>query len=296
MMREAFAASAELKFSGAPDAGELEGYGSVFNVLDSYGDLIVPGAFDATLAEHKSKGTMPHMFGEHSAFMIGGDPYPIGIWTDIEPDEKGLKMKGRLVGLAHPDVARVRDLVQAGALGAMSIAWRGREGGVTRGKKAGEPNRTLTAVDLFSVDLVADPANPHARIEGMKAMMTTPNTTAAANSMQAAHDMCVQCMSGGDAPTADERNQIVGHLRDGYKSLTGNDMPAMSMMSAKPTIREFEQWMKREFHLSNSEARSFAERLFKPSATPRDGDAGTKEALREIASAFSGFTLPKFGD
>ncbi len=35
--------------------GEFEGYGSVFGVEDSYGDVVMPGAFKRTLSEWSQK-------------------------------------------------------------------------------------------------------------------------------------------------------------------------------------------------------------------------------------------------
>jgi HK97 family phage prohead protease len=293
--------AAELKFvAGAGDApGEIGGYGSIFNVMDLNGDMILPGAFDATLAEQKSQGRVLPMYGEHSFAFLGGDPYPIGIWTDAQPDEKGLRLKGNLVSLQHPDVTRVHDLVKAGAIKAMSIAFRVREGGSAKGTKAGEPRRTLSALDLYSVDLVADPANPGARIDHVKSIMAMPNSTAAANSIVLAHQMCADCMSGGDAPTASERGQIMGHLQDAHRHLTGNDIPAAMMHFEK--LREMKKWL----HLpvdqggrgfSNSQADEIAELVFK--STPRDEDADAtaaiavrKQAVSDLGRLLSGFTL-----
>jgi HK97 family phage prohead protease len=300
LLREHFASTAELKFVGDPTAGMIEGYGSVFGNQDSHGDQVEPGAFDATLAEHKSAGTMPFMFGEHSAFMLGGDPYPIGMWTDIQPDEKGLKVSGQLIALDHPDVSRVRQLVLKGALRGLSMAWRGREGGIVRGTKAGEPKRWLKSIDLYSVDLVSDPANRQAQIEAMKSTMMTPNAQAAAQSLIAARDTCEMCMKGGDAPTSAERQQIVAHLNDAHKHITGQDMPPMNVAGTKSkpeTIRLFEELLREHGGYSHREARLISERGIK-SLLPRDEDeaAARAGALREIGSALSGFSLKPTGD
>jgi hypothetical protein len=45
--------------------------------------LILPGAFAASLAEYKAKGTMPGMYAEHSIYTPGGDLLPIGRWLDM---------------------------------------------------------------------------------------------------------------------------------------------------------------------------------------------------------------------
>jgi HK97 family phage prohead protease len=303
-MREVFAATAELKFTGDPETGEVGGYGSVFNTLDWHGDMIAPGAFDESLAEQKSAGRQIPMFGEHSFALLGGDPYPIGVWTDVQPDEKGLRVKGKLISLQHPDVTRVHDLVKAGVIPGMSIAYKVRPGGAVKGTKAGEPKRLLKAIDLYSIDLVGDPSNPLARIDSVKAMLTMPNHQAAADAIQQAHQMCVDCMGGGDAPTADERNQITGNLKEAYRHLTGSDIPVATKVHFE-RLRELKKWL----HLpveqggrgfSSKQADEIAELVFKSLPRDESGDsaaasAARKEAVSEIARLLSGFSL-KFGE
>jgi HK97 family phage prohead protease len=292
--------AAELKFVGASDVGEIGGYGAVFNNLDFNGDMLAPGAFDETLAEQKAAGRVLPMFGEHSFAFVGGDPYPIGGWTEVEPDEKGLRVKGNFIGMQYPEVGRVYDLVKAGLIPAMSIAFRVREGGAIKGKKAGEPNRLLKSVDLYSIDLVSDPANPLARIDSVKSIITLPHQQEAASSVQQAYAMCADCMGGGDAPTKDERNQIMGHLNDAHRLLTGTEVPMTTMSFDQQ--REFKKWLHRNkdeggLGLSAATADDIAALLFKHSA-PRDeaDDAAARHAARkalvaEMTGILSGFSL-----
>ena len=299
LQREHFAAHAELKFVGDPQAGQLEGYATVFGVMDSLGDQIEPGAFDATLADHKSKGTMPRMYAEHSAYQFGGDPLPIGKWTAIEPDQAGLRVKGKLIGLDHPDVKRTYDLMRNDVMTGLSIAWSGRDGGVVRGTKAGEPKRYLKAIDLFSVDPVCDPANHLARVDSLKSMLQMPNHQAAADSIRQAHQLCMDCMGGGDAPTTAERNQITQHLSDAHKHLTGQDIP-MKMQFDK--LRELKKWLHAPVEqggrgFSAKQADEIAELVFKSMPRDESGDsaaasAARKEAVASIKQILSGFSLP----
>jgi HK97 family phage prohead protease len=94
--------------------GTFEGYGNVFNVIDSYGDVVLPGAFAESLAGHQAAGTMPKMLLQH-------DPaVPIGRWLEMREDAHGLFCKGHLI----LDVAAAREthaLMKAGALDALSI-------------------------------------------------------------------------------------------------------------------------------------------------------------------------------
>jgi len=290
--RERYAAHAELKFKGDPATGEIVGYATVFGVLDLHGDLITPNAFDATLEEHKSKGTMPFMYAEHSAFEFGGDPLPIGKWTSAEVDDKGLKMSGRLIALDHPDVKRVHDLMKEDVMTSLSIAFATREGGATYGTKAGEPRRTLTAIDLSSVDPVCSPANEMARITSVKSVRNAHAAVELRNAWALLSEM----------PDSDERSLLLKHVENVYKEITGEELKTKT----KPeTIRQFEDWLRDAatqygFKYSNSEARALSEgRAWKktPTADPREEEAKSKRRVfGDIGHTLSGFSLPKIGD
>lgn len=94
--------------------GTFEGYGNVFNVIDSYGDVVLPGAFTESLAGHEAAGTLPKMLLQH-------DPaVPIGRWLEMREDEHGLYCKGQLI-LEVEAARETHALMKAGALDALSI-------------------------------------------------------------------------------------------------------------------------------------------------------------------------------
>ncbi len=62
MKTKAFA----FQVKAADDAGQIEGYVSVFGVRDSYNELVMPGAFADSLAKHKREGTKPLMLWQHN--------------------------------------------------------------------------------------------------------------------------------------------------------------------------------------------------------------------------------------
>ena len=102
----------ELKFAN-DQSGTFSGYGAVFGNTDFGGDMIVPGAFSASLSGHKSAGSMPAMFYEHGA-PGGGPALPVGVWTSMIEDARGLKAEGRLL-----DTSMGKDLhiaMKAGAV------------------------------------------------------------------------------------------------------------------------------------------------------------------------------------
>jgi HK97 family phage prohead protease len=286
----------EFKFISDAQPGIFEGYGSIFNNIDSYGDIILPGAFAQSLSEHKAKGTMPGLYAEHSIYTTGGDLLPVGTWMDIAEDDKGLRVKGKISALDTDYGRRIRGLMQDGALRGLSIAYQVPKGGASfsGSKKPDEAKRTLRQINLASVDIVRDPANPSAVIDAVKSLLTTVDHAAACKSVAACLKMHMATMSGNDSPTADERAQMLQHLKDAHKALTGYEMPA-GMKAMPMTIREIERLVRETFSLSNTQAREVAAHGFKsliPREEGQDEAAAVKAAHHELASALAEFSLP----
>lgn len=158
--RETRAFSFELK--AVNDEGEIEGYGSVFGVRDIYNDIVMPGAFAVSLAEHRANGTLPAMLWQH-------DPdKPIGVWTDMVEDDRGLRVRGRLVMEAEHGKA-AHALLKAGALRGLSIGFMSKAWAYENDSGI----RTLTQVDLWEVSLVTFPANARATVDSVKGAIDT---------------------------------------------------------------------------------------------------------------------------
>jgi len=147
-----------LQIKAVGEDGTVEGYGSVFGVRDNYDDVIAPGAYLASLAVHKSAGTMPAMLWQHDATV------PIGVWLEMVEDAKGLRIKGKLA-LDTVKGAEAYALLKMGALNGLSIGFVSKQWTYDRETDV----RTLTEVDLWEVSLVTFPANEKARITGVKA-------------------------------------------------------------------------------------------------------------------------------
>ena len=145
--------------------GTVEGYGSVFGVRDNYDDVIAKGAFIQSLKDHKAAGTMPAMLWQHDA------DKPIGVWTEMVEDEKGLRIKGQLA-METVKGKEAHALLKMGALNGLSIGFMSKEWAYDRETEV----RTLTAIDLWEVSLVTFPANEKARVTNVKSAdeMATP--------------------------------------------------------------------------------------------------------------------------
>ncbi|EFI63712.1 MULTISPECIES: HK97 family phage prohead protease [Comamonas] len=154
--REVRSYALQIKATG--DDGSVEGYGSVFGERDSYDDVIAVGAFVDSLKAHKAAGTMPAMLWQHDGAK------PIGIWTEMVEDSKGLRIKGQLA-LETTLGKEAHALLKMGALNGLSIGFVSKQWAYDRDTDV----RTLTEVDLWEVSLVTFPANGKARVTNVKA-------------------------------------------------------------------------------------------------------------------------------
>jgi len=142
--------SLSLDVKAVGEEGQIEGYGAVFGNRDSYGDIMVKGAFTETL-----KGRKPKMLWQHN--MLD----PIGTWDEYAEDERGLYMRGR-IAIKSTKGRDVYELVKAGAIDGLSIGY------VTKDYEMKGGARLLMAVDLFEASLVTMPANAAALVTGVK--------------------------------------------------------------------------------------------------------------------------------
>jgi HK97 family phage prohead protease len=157
---------AELPLLQANDAGAFSGYASLFGVVDSGGDVVMAGAFARSLIKRGAQGVK--MLWQHQA------AEPIGLWTSIVEDARGLKVEGRL----DLSVARAREalsLMRKGAIDGLSIGFRTQR--ATTEKSSGV--RRLHEIDLWEISIVTFPMLPQARIGAVKQdCNTSPNMEA----------------------------------------------------------------------------------------------------------------------
>ena len=156
MQNQTLDAKFELKREPDQD-GVFEGYASVFNVTDSGLDTVATGAFAKTLGS----GRKIKMLWQH-------DPrQPIGVWDEIDEDERGLFVRGRLL----KDVAQGAEamaLLRAGAIDSMSIGYKTMES-VSEGDGM---VRKLTEIDLYEISLVTFPMLESAQVTDVKSINT----------------------------------------------------------------------------------------------------------------------------
>lgn len=134
---------------------EVSGYLSTFGNVDDGGDLILPGAFDATLAS-----------GRKVKFLFDHDgSKPLGPPLTLTADDHGLFAKGRISKTALG--ADVHTLLLDGALDSWSIGYLPTDF-TWKDQGDGAMVRILKTVDLFEGSLVSVPMNALALVTGVK--------------------------------------------------------------------------------------------------------------------------------
>lgn len=137
--------------------GTFNGYGSVFGNVDSYGHIVAPGAFKDSLAALRASGDpLPALWQHRSGEPIGG-------YTDLAEDDRGLKVAGFLV-LEDPVAKRAHLYMQKRIVKGLSIGYYVRDSSYD--EKTGI--RTLKKLDLVEISIVTFPANAEAQVESVK--------------------------------------------------------------------------------------------------------------------------------
>jgi HK97 family phage prohead protease len=187
--------------------GAFSGYGAAFNNVDAMGDVIQEGAFGNSLKEWQARGKWPPMLLQHGGGFFGGSAdsmLPVGQWTEMEENRRGLKVGGQLFALNTERGQYIYEGLKAGALDGLSVGFKTKQ--YVAGTKPGEPDRTLTEIDLWEVSIVTFPANPKARVMAVKSL------------------------------TVEELRELEGALRDG----------GLSRADALKGVVAFKRWLQRD--------------------------------------------------
>lgn len=146
----------ELKFASN---GGFKGYASVFGGIDSYSDTIVAGAYKGVIDRvQNGQAQMPKMFVNHKSWEI-----PVGKWTFMEEDGKGLYMEGEFTK-GNPQADIIKAALQHGTVDGLSIGFI--IGDSEEIESDGQMMRIIKSVkELPEVSIVTYPADDNARVD-----------------------------------------------------------------------------------------------------------------------------------
>ncbi len=182
------------------EEGTFEGYGSVFDVLDSDTEVVDPGAFTETLVKRAGKIKLLWQHSSHD---------PIGVWLELLEDARGLLVKGKLaIKASFP--RDVYELLKIGALDGLSIGFRTIKAVMDEDDRV----RHLVELELWEVSLVTFPANAQATVAAVK-------------------DEAFRLTLAGMAGDVETERQFEGFLRDaGFSNSRSKAITAVGFRNA----------------------------------------------------------------
>ena len=184
------------------DSGEFSGYGSVFGVEDSHGDVVVKGAFTESLERWREKGVLPSMLWQHDT------KEPIGVYSKMVEDDTGLYVEGELLINDDPLARRAHAHLKAGSLSGLSIGYTLPNGWDYDGEKG---VFILETIDLWECSIVTFPANDQARVDNVKTMLR--------DGIDIPPKIVERCLRD----VGFSRQQAKAFMCDGYKAINPRD-------------------------------------------------------------------------
>lgn len=146
-----------LRIKELGEDGSFSGYGNVFDVVDSYRDVVHKGAFKKSLAEHEKNGTMPKLLWQHDA------SEPIGVYTLMKEDDRGLYVEGKLALDSNVPLAdKAHALLKMKAIDGLSIGFSVPAGGESYNKE--KDVFDIKEIDLWETSIVTFAANPQSTV------------------------------------------------------------------------------------------------------------------------------------
>ena len=146
----------EIKASLSVDeAGTITGIAWPFGSADSAGDIITKGAFAFAVT------SIPMLFNHSPSDLVG-------TWDEVAETPDGLIAKGKL-HMEQPRARAVHGMIKGGLVTGLSIGFKPKAS-IKQGR-----NRVISALDLYEISVVRNPAHPRARIISAK----SENTAAA---------------------------------------------------------------------------------------------------------------------
>ena len=170
------------------DEGIFEGYLSTYGDVDSYGTYFISGAWDKSIERFNSGEVIPVLWSHDRS-------KPIGKFTELKSDEKGLWGRGKLT-LEDPQAKIAYAHMKDGSVMGLSVGFELDYDNVIY-------NRMLDALgiaeaDLFECSVVVFPANSNAKITNFKSQN---------------HDHGENKMEGSIAETIEKMNAAIENLR-----------------------------------------------------------------------------------
>ena len=211
--------------------GSFAGYGAAYENVDHGDDLIKQGAFSKSIAELTKEGIMPSMFWMHN------QNTPVGEWSSVAEDRRGLKVAGGLwvdggIEDREPtELAKMAyNVVRSKTAAGLSIGYQTVKYSFTEISK--RRVRVLEELKLGEISIVSFPMNPKAKITAVKSLLQEGTVA----------DIRVFEEYLRDAGLS--RSQAKALLADGYKALNPREADESELQSLIERINHVTQLLK----------------------------------------------------
>jgi uncharacterized protein len=149
------------------DRGTFSGYASVWESIDLGGDTIRKGAFSNSLNEWSKKGLLPQLLWYHDMESVIGD------WLEVEEDDTGLRVKGKLWAfgdLKVDDAVKAYNVINGTSVKGLSIGYRVKQHTIQE-QVDGSTIRILEEIELLEVSIAPFAMEPKASVTSVKSFV-----------------------------------------------------------------------------------------------------------------------------
>lgn len=236
----------QVKAVGTADGlkeGQYRAVVSVFDVEDSWGDVVVPGAFTETLAEWASSGDPLPVIWSHD----WRNPFAhIGVVLEAKETDKGLEIVGEILDRdENPTAARVYGLLKGRRVTQSSFAydvldsgWATRDGNEVyelRKLKLHEVGPCLLGVNQDTELLDVKAASIAAQVKAGRVLSTTnyDRLTAARDSITEVLEAATPADDKASPPGGDDSTRGTTHGRAAGRAAADDD-PDQGKSAASP--------------------------------------------------------------
>lgn len=204
--------------AAAGDAGEFEAVVAAFGNVDSYGDVIIKGAFAGTLEDWSAKGDPIPVVWSHDS----NDPFShIGHVIEASETDAGLKVRAQL-DMENPKAVQVFKLLKARRVTQFSFAYSVEDSGPVKvdGKDATE----LRALKVYEVGPTLVGANQETELLSAKSLdlggkagrvLSAKNASVVTKAIDALDAAKVALSALLEAATNDDSKTSTGHQAKG---------------------------------------------------------------------------------
>lgn len=204
----------EIKAIGDDGDGRFQAYASTFDVIDSYGDMVVKGAFEESLKDYGPSGEGIPLYWRHRM----DDPFMlIGRTLEAKEDEHGLWVDCSL--LDTNNAKQVHALLKAGLVKQMSFAYDIVEAAwVERKPEDGGSYYELRQLKIHEVSVVPVGANQDTEILAVKSARDAALSALKTDPQEGAEAKSVTAGDVDDQGTAEEPSDAKAEEPSGAKA------------------------------------------------------------------------------